>query len=201
MDAAEQMIAEHGLNGVSNRAIMKEAGVNSAALHYHFNSREGLIEAVVVRYGHIPTKDGLQMIRTFEEQERSPSISEIVDIFVDPFIHLLREKGESGRRFLRFVARLRSDRNYTTRDVEYKHFPEIIDRLETWTRDACAEVPDDERELRMTMVLDTVFQTLSTADFMTREWMDDEQDEQLRRLVAQLKSFLVAGLAAPPAEY
>jgi hypothetical protein len=141
------------------------------------------------------------MIRSFEEQERSPSIPEIVDIFVDPFIHLLKEKGETGRRFLRFVARLRSDRNYTTRDVEYKHFPEIIDRLEVWTRDACPGIPDDERELRMTMVLDTVFQTLSTADFMTREWLDSDEDEQLQRLVAQLKSFLVAGLAAPPAKF
>ncbi len=197
MDTAERMIAEHGLNGVSNRAILAEAGVSSSALHYHFNSRAGLIEAIVVRYGHIPTRQRLQMVRSFEEQGRIPSSTEIVDIIVDPFIDLLREKGDVGRRFLRFVSRLQSDRTYSHREVEYKHFPEIIDRLETWARDACPGVSDQERDLRMVMVVDTVLHTLSNADFMTREWMGHEQDENLRGFVAQLKTFLVAGLSAP----
>lgn len=197
MDAAERLIAEHGLNGVSNRAIMAEAGVSASALHYHFHSREGLIEALVVRYGHIPTQRRLQMVRRLEEQGLTPCPAEIVDIIVDPFVFLLEQKGEVGRRFLRFVARLQSDRTYSHREVEYRHFPEIIDRLEAWTREACPGVPEDERDLRMTIMIDTVLQNLSNADFMTREWRGNEQDENLRRRVVQLKTFLMAGLSAP----
>lgn len=200
MDTAERMIAEHGLNGVSNRAILSEAGVNSAALHYHFNSREGLIEAIVVRYGRIPTKRRLQMIRELENAGHSPSLQEIVDVLVDPMVFLLEEKGEAGRRFLRFLARLHSDRTTLDRDVEYKYNPEISARLRAWTRAACPGISEDERQLRVTMVANTMLQTLSSADFMAEEWGSDEPDAQLERFVAQLKAFLVAGLAAPPAE-
>ena len=45
MDAAEIVMAEHGVDGASIRAIVGRAGANTAAIHYHFNSREGLIEA------------------------------------------------------------------------------------------------------------------------------------------------------------
>lgn len=200
MNTAERMIAEHGLNGVSNRAILAEAGVSSSALHYHFNSREGLIEAVVVRYGHIPTERLREMVQSFDEQGRNPSIAEIVDSVVDAFIYLLRKKGEAGRRFLRFIARLQSDRTYAHREVERKHFPEINDRLETWIRIALPGVPDAERDLRTDLLLDTVLQTLSNADFMTSEWVDNRQDEKLRDIAARLKTFLVGGFSAPATE-
>ncbi len=84
--------------------------------------------------------------------------------------------------------------------MESKHHPEIMDRLRTWTQEACPEIPEDELELRMTMVIDTMLQTLSNADFMADEWSGDEHDAKLQRFVAHLKAFLVAGLAAPPAE-
>jgi len=200
MDTAERMIADHGLHGVSNRAILAEAGVNSAALHYHFNSRDGLIEAIVVRYGRIPTRRRLQMIREFEALGRAPSHREIIDIIVEPVVYLLEEEGEAGRRFLRFIARLQSDRTRPDRELEYRHHPEITDRLRAWIREACPGIPEDERELRYAMVIDTMLQSLSNADFMAEEWGSAEPGARLGRFVAQMKAFLVAGLAAPPAE-
>lgn len=200
MDTAERMIAEHGLNGVSNRAILSEAGVNSAALHYHFNSREGLIEAIVVRYGRIPTKRRIQMVRELEGAGRTPSIGEIVDVIVDPMVYLLEEKGEAGRRFLRFLARLQSDRTRPDREVEYKYHPELADRMGRWIREACPGLSEDERTLRIAMVTDTMLQTLSNADFMTEEWRSGEHEAKLRLFVAQLKAFLAAGLGAPSAQ-
>jgi AcrR family transcriptional regulator len=43
LDVAERLFAERGVDAVSVRAILKEAGVNVALAHYHFGSREGLI--------------------------------------------------------------------------------------------------------------------------------------------------------------
>ncbi|MCK9901769.1 TetR family transcriptional regulator [Parafrankia colletiae] len=48
MITAERLFAEHGLAGVSLRQIASEAGsANSSAVHYHFGSKEGLVEAIV----------------------------------------------------------------------------------------------------------------------------------------------------------
>ena len=45
---AEQLIAEHGLEGVSTRMISRASGQkNNSALQYHFKNREGLIEAIL----------------------------------------------------------------------------------------------------------------------------------------------------------
>ena len=196
MDAAETMMAEHGVQGVSIRAILSEAGANSAALHYHFNSKEGLIEAILARYGRIPTLRRKEMIAEFEARSIPPKPKDIVNLIVDPMFDLLDEKGEDGRRFLRFVARLQSDRAGIHRSEEDKYFPEVSDHLRQLLRKACPEVPVAELEIRVTMMLDTMLQSLSNAEFMTKEWEGDGHQNDLREFAANLKTFLTGGLAA-----
>ena len=43
LDVAERLLAERGLDGVSLRRINTEAGLNPAAIHYHFGSKSALI--------------------------------------------------------------------------------------------------------------------------------------------------------------
>jgi AcrR family transcriptional regulator len=50
LDAAERLFLEHGLDEVSLRAIVREAGQrNQSALQYHFGGREALIAAILNR--------------------------------------------------------------------------------------------------------------------------------------------------------
>jgi AcrR family transcriptional regulator len=48
IDACERLIAEKGFEGVSVRDITGMAKANVAAVNYHFGSREGLLDAVLV---------------------------------------------------------------------------------------------------------------------------------------------------------
>ena len=49
LDAAELLFIERGFAATSLRAIASRAGVNLAATHYHFGSKEGLLRATVDR--------------------------------------------------------------------------------------------------------------------------------------------------------
>ena len=49
LDAAEELFVEMGFAAASLRAIASRAGVNLAAAHYHFGSKEGLLGATVHR--------------------------------------------------------------------------------------------------------------------------------------------------------
>lgn len=49
LDSAQKLFAQKGFAATSLRSIVREAGVNTAAIHYHFGSREALIEAVLDR--------------------------------------------------------------------------------------------------------------------------------------------------------
>ena len=49
LDAAENLFAARGYHNTSLREITKEAGVNLAAVNYHFGSKEALLRAVIKR--------------------------------------------------------------------------------------------------------------------------------------------------------
>src|SRR5437773_139903 len=49
LDAAEALFMQHGFEGTSMRLLTGQAGVNLAAVNYHFGSKDALIEAVFRR--------------------------------------------------------------------------------------------------------------------------------------------------------
>jgi AcrR family transcriptional regulator len=50
LDVAEAMFAEAGYRAVSLRSITRACGVNIAAVHYHFGSKEVLLEQILEAY-------------------------------------------------------------------------------------------------------------------------------------------------------
>ena len=49
LDAAEGLFMEHGFEATSLRSLTSSAGVNLAAVNYHFGSKEELFQAVRTR--------------------------------------------------------------------------------------------------------------------------------------------------------
>src|SRR5437899_12857181 len=49
LDAAESLFMEHGFEATSLRSITAAAGVNLAAVNYHFGSKEELFQSVLTR--------------------------------------------------------------------------------------------------------------------------------------------------------
>ena len=206
MDAGELVMAEHGVDGATIHQIVSEAGANIAAIHYHFNSRDGLITAMLSRRGRSTSERRLEMIREFDQSGAAPTSMDVVRFLVDPMIELLEEHGESGRRYLRFLARLQSDRkgqlSSTAIQVqqERKHYPEIRERMLDLAGQACPDISEMELMERLTMVVDTMLQSFANAEFMSTEWEADEQHSKLLRYTMNLKNFLAGGLAAPVAK-
>src|SRR5207249_7612515 len=61
LDAAERLFAQQGFD-VSIRAITDEAGVNLAAVNYHFQSKEALLDAIIARRIEPVNKRRLEML-------------------------------------------------------------------------------------------------------------------------------------------
>ncbi len=49
LNAAEELFAKHGLHGVSLRQVAAKAGVDGALLHYYFDTKRGVFDAVFLR--------------------------------------------------------------------------------------------------------------------------------------------------------
>ncbi len=106
LDAAEELFANRGFAATSLRAITGAAGVNLAAVNYHFGTKEELLCAVVVRRLSPVNETRLALLRTIESQDgcNAANLEEILRAFIAPVFGL---SGEGA--FPRLMGRLYSE--------------------------------------------------------------------------------------------
>jgi AcrR family transcriptional regulator len=105
ISAGERLFAARGIDGVSLREIMREAGVrNASALQYHFGNRDGLVRAIMDKHAssvHIARGALLDHVGT----EPDPSLRSLARVFIDPLISKLNSD-DGGPEFLQRAAQL-----------------------------------------------------------------------------------------------
>ncbi|MGH1488002.1 MAG: TetR/AcrR family transcriptional regulator [Acidimicrobiales bacterium] len=88
LDAAETAFAEEGVDKVSLRAIMRSAGANTAAVHYHYGSRDELAMAVLDRVLEPLQARRLELLDELVEsaaaRETAPRVDELVEALIRP---------------------------------------------------------------------------------------------------------------------
>lgn len=106
LDSAERLFAEHGLEGVSLRAINAAAGLSPAALHYHFGTQPALVEAVLERRVPVLMARRIELLDALEARTDPPPVREVLATLVLPMADLLRDHGEAGLRYVQLISRL-----------------------------------------------------------------------------------------------
>ena len=108
LDVAEQHFADYGYTGTSLRGIVKAAGVNVAAVAYHFGDKEVLFVEVMKRFA-IPVVE--QQLKTLQDAmtSKDPSIDKIVRAFYGPPIMLVAGLGERGKTLSLFLGRSQTE--------------------------------------------------------------------------------------------
>ncbi|MCV7174337.1 TetR/AcrR family transcriptional regulator [Mycolicibacterium sphagni] len=110
--AAEQLFAEHGMHGVSNRQISEAAGQgNNAAACYHFGSRADLLRAIEAR--HRAAIDEIRR-RKLGDIPSTPQLRDWIGVLVYPLTEHLEALG-TATSYARFAAQVMADP--TSRDL------------------------------------------------------------------------------------
>jgi AcrR family transcriptional regulator len=180
----------------SLRAVTKEAGVNLAAVHYHFGTKEDLLRAVLSRIVIPVNRERLRMLEQVEAAAGSdpPSVEGILEAFIAPDLRLIRDLGERGVIITRFLGRSYTEPAEMVQALSREHYEELGQRfMEVFAR-ALPEVPQAELYWRFKLVVGVLTYVLADTD-PTGEYAEDlsDVDGTVRRLVA----FLAAGLRAP----
>ena len=68
LDAAEQLFAEFGYHGVTLKDVAARIGVSSTLIHYHFNGKDSLYEAVWARRAPISARNRLDAMRRYADE-------------------------------------------------------------------------------------------------------------------------------------
>ena len=86
LDTAERLFGENGYASVSLRQVIAEAEVNIAAVHYHFGSKEGLLDAVLLRKIGPVTKQRMENLDRVlaEAGSKAPCVEKVLEAFLLP---------------------------------------------------------------------------------------------------------------------
>src|SRR5262245_66312685 len=97
--AAERLFAERGIGGVSLREIGSAAGQrNNSAAQYHFDTKQGLVDAIYEYRMQSINERRLALIQQIERENRTGDLRALVAALVHP----LAESLHPGSYYARF---------------------------------------------------------------------------------------------------
>ncbi|HEX2591064.1 MAG TPA: TetR/AcrR family transcriptional regulator [Rhizomicrobium sp.] len=122
LDAAEELFSIHGLYGVTLRDIAAKTGVDTALLHYYFDSKDNIFIEVVQRRGADLIGECHRELDTYEaEAGDAMTIDGLVAAYLRPVFRLNRNGGKSWRNYCALVLRLSNSPDWAS-EIISEHF-------------------------------------------------------------------------------
>ena len=131
LNTAEQLFAVRGVSGTSIREVTSRAKVNLAAVHYHFGSKESVLEAVVSRRLIPLTSERLALLEEFERQSDDGVVvlAKIIEALVGPALRLSRNPEKGGGHFMRLLGRLVMEPDDKVQRLLTDHFKVSLEKF------------------------------------------------------------------------
>jgi len=187
LNSAERLFGLNGFDATSLRDITAKARVNLAAVNYHFQSKDSLIDAIIERRLGPVNRRRLAML---DAAGPSPSVEQIVDAFLSP---LLMMEVLSG---VPLLGRVFSNPSMFVERVYKKHLLEVVRRFSDAVGAALPELPPEERFWRLQFMAGSMSHILALSGVLP---MMSGQPFDRTAVMARLVTFLAAGLRAPAA--
>jgi AcrR family transcriptional regulator len=200
LDTAEGLFMEHGFEATSLRQITAAAGVNIAAVNYHFGSKEELFQTVLTRRLDPMNQERLALLARFE-QEVAPRVlspEKILAAMFIPALKLARDTERGGKNFLRLLGRAYADPAPFIRQFLSEQYAVMIARFKAAFARALPHLPKRELSWRLHFVMGALSYTLAGTDALRLiAALNPRDSENHEMLLRRLAPFLIAGLKAP----
>src|SRR5579862_3480036 len=188
LDAAEKLFGHNGFDATSLRDITAEADVNLAAVNYHFQSKDSLLDAVIARRIEPVNRKRLEML---EKAGANPSVEQILLAFLAPvFDAELREVAPLMAQILAtpdlFVTRLFK-----------KHLADISARFTEALGTTLPNLPRTELLWRLHFTAGAMAHVLARGHLLPEMTGGACDPNDRPAILARLITFSAAGLRAP----
>jgi AcrR family transcriptional regulator len=199
LDAAEELFMQHGFEGTSMRTLTSKAGVNLAAVNYHFGSKDALIEAVFRRRLDPMNAARIAELDRLESASPSPPDADaIIRAFLRASLAMIEDVKCGGRNFSRLLGRTYTEPSKPIRALIGQLYAPAMSRYKSALVRALPNLPDEELIWRMHFMFGTLAYTLAATDTVQLIAGCKPEDRYDARLLEErLTTFLLAGLVAP----
>jgi len=197
LDAAERLFAEHGFAQTSLRDITAEAGVNLAAVNYHFQSKDHLIAAVFDRRIGPLNQERLAMLDRLEKEANGGplAVEDLLRTIMEPALRMVSTP--EGAFAAQLIARAHTEPGDVFEHLFTGQFSPVITRFMAAARRSLPDLPDVELLWRVQFSIGAMSHTIAGqrhVQVVSGGLCDtSDVDGMLDRLI----TFVAAGCRAP----
>jgi AcrR family transcriptional regulator len=111
LDAAEALFAHHGLDAVSVRDVARASHVDTALVHYYFETKRGLFDAVFGRRAEILNRERIATIDAYEAAPGSGGVTVegLIDAFLKPLFTTAASGGQKWKDYYALIAQVNNN--------------------------------------------------------------------------------------------
>lgn len=130
LDAAEELFAVHGFDGVTVRQVTRKAAVDVALAHYYFGTKKGLFDSVFLRRAAVINEARLKAIDDYQINPGpgGATVEGFIQAFLDPIIERLANNEPGWKNYLAIVAQVNNTPKWGGETMA-RYFDPIIHRL------------------------------------------------------------------------
>lgn len=198
LNAAEVLFAEHGFARTSLRMLTTRAGVNLAAVNYHFGSKEALIQAVFTRRLVPLNQERIARLATLTSTPAGTSVEAILEAFIGPTLKPPTDGDPGEVRFIRLLGRTQAGAAKPLREFVHSLYAEALQQFEAALAHVLPHLPRPELAWRIHFLMGATSYAMAGSAALKllsdRTPPDSDDPDALRR---RLITFLAAGLRAP----
>ena len=194
--AAERLFSERGIDAVSLREITAAAGVNSAAAHYHFGSKEVVLqELFALRAGSVAERREVLLCKLKLDKAGQPVLEDVIRAFLLPALEALNTPGSLVFSLLR--ARMAFEREEVRREVVSKAFNRSSEMTLRALSSALPKLAPDKLHWRFYFLLGSMVYTMAMPGRIESITEGSLNTGDPETALAQLVLFAAAGFRAP----
>lgn len=198
LDAAEQLFAERGFAETSLRLITSKAGVNLAAVNYHFGSKKALIQAVFSRFlGPFCASLERELERRQARPEQKPTLEELLEMLVEQALVVQPRSNNDLSIFMRLLGLAFSQSQGHLRRYLEDMYGKVFRRYMLLVNEAAPRIPPIELFWRVHFMLGAAAFSMSGIKALRAiaetDFGINTSIEQVMRLMVP---FLAAGMRA-----
>lgn len=200
--AAQRLFSKHGIDGVSVRDIVTEAGQrNGASLHYYFRSKDGLIRALVLDGANRSDTARLEALEALERSGKDLTVHDITQLLVD--VETRPQDAESaptGFGHMRFIVALQINHRHLMDEALVGHANQGYLRCLDKMRACLPGIPDDILNQRFIFMYITLITALAAREAAFEAHPHGGKLWSSPEALPNLISTLAAAIEAPWAE-
>lgn len=199
LDTAEKEFADHGFAGASIRTIAAGAGVNLPTVYYHFESKRGLMLAVLDRRCDPLRQEHQELLRRLEAEagSRPPPLEKVLEAMLLPPLRLAASQSATHAVVMRLIGRIMGEPDLETQALLLRGHLEVRRIFDEAFSRCLPDLPRNVLQWRCEFAWGTLGSMLCGAQRINRETKGACNPLDAPTVTAQLVRFLAAGFRAP----